>query len=88
MKTPNGCCNVCVGTASEARALLLYAQVPNLKICLNLTWSSQPRSAHREAAPPERARVMPQTPPGEIVESDDEEWNVPNGQDAPMTPVE
>ena len=31
---------------------------------------------------------MPQTPPGEMIESDNEEWNLPNGQDAPMTPME
>ena len=43
----------------------------------------------RGVAPPERARGVPRTPPGEVVDSEDEdEWGVANGQDAPMTPDE
>ena len=42
----------------------------------------------RGVAPPERSRVLPRTPLGEVQESDDEEeWDVPNGADAPMTPM-
>ena len=41
----------------------------------------------RGVAPTERARVMPSTPPGDVVASDDEEeWDVPHGHDAPMSP--
>ena len=31
---------------------------------------------------------MPHTPPCELVESDDEGWDLPNGQDEPMTPMD
>ena len=42
----------------------------------------------RGADPPDRARVLPRTPLGEVMGSEDEEdWDVSHGQDAPMSPL-
>ena len=52
---------------------------------------SSPAPAHRGAIPPQSARVdrrSPEAVDDPFVASDDEEWDLPQGHDAPMTPMD